>query len=375
MSRYIITIIVSILFFSCQAPTQDSNQSVDTAIENRYASHFSITENEGYTLITIKNPWIDAENIQYNYAVAHHSSAKLPPNAVHIKNTPKRVAAISTTHIAFIETIGQLSSIKAVSDKQYIYSRQFHKADSTAPIAEVGFDINLNVEKLLQLNVELVFLYGISNEIEPLRKKLMRANITPVMIGEYMEQHPLGKAEWVKVFGAIYQQQDVAEQYFSQTAQAYEKVKRAAATTKNRPSVLTGMPWNDVWHTPGGKSFTAQLIADAGGNYIFRNDTASVNYQYDTEIVYQRAGKADIWINAGTIHSLEQLRQKDNRMKLFKAYQNGNVFNNNKRSVRGGGSDYMESGAVNPHKILSDLARIFRGDAQKHKLTYYKPIN
>ncbi|MDA3865917.1 MAG: ABC transporter substrate-binding protein [Salinivirgaceae bacterium] len=374
MKRSIITVIAAIILFGCQAPTQEKNQTADYANNNCYASHFSITENEGYSLITIKNPWVDAENIKYNYAVAHTPSAKLPPNTVHIKKTPTRVAAISTTHIAFIETIGQLQTIKAVSDKQYIYSRQFHKADSISPIAEVGFDINLNVEKLLQLKVELVFLYGISNEIEPLRKKLVRANIIPVMIGEYMEQHPLGKAEWIKVFGAIFQQQEIAKQYFNQTAKAYEKVKREAATT-NRPTVLTGMPWNDVWHTPGGKSFTAQLIADAGGNYIFSNDTSSVNYQYDTEIVYQRAGKADIWINAGNVHSLKQIEEHDNRMKLFKAFQNGNIFNNNKRSVRGGGSDYMESGAVNPHKILSDLAHIFHGNAQKSELTYYKPIN
>jgi iron complex transport system substrate-binding protein len=367
--RLILLVIVSIFILpSCN----QKSQIKEIRSSNKYARHFSISENTDYTLITIKNPWVDAQNIQYQYAIPKDKKTPIPKGAQLLPISPERIAAISTTHIAFLETINELDKLKAVSSKQYIYSKKFHTLDKQNEIIEVGFDTNLNIEKLLELNVSVVFLYGISNEIEPLRKKLLRAGIIPIMIGEYMEQHPLGKAEWIKIFGLIFNKKEMAVNYFDSIVRSYESLK-ASATKDNRPLVFTGLPWNDTWHTPGGKTYTAQLIKDAGGDYVFKNDTNSINYQYDLEIVFQKAASADIWINSGTASSLSDIKGMDERLSLFNAFKNKKVYNNNKRHVPGGGSDYMESGVVRPHLILNDLIQIFN-QADTSELYYYQQL-
>ncbi len=370
-SIFIIGIFI-VFIAGCDGSRQNKQKKVDSSVtENQFAKHFNLSKKDGYTLMEIKNPWVDAQGIQYQYAVIHDKDAIIPDNIQAFRENPQRVAAISTTHIAFIEELDKLEHVVAVSDKQYVYSSRFHELDSLNGISEVGFDTNLNIEKLLQLKVELVFLYGISNEIEPLRRKLLRAGIVPVMIGEYMEQHPLGKAEWIKVFGTVFGKQNLAGQMFDSIVGEYTMLKEKTAKLKEKPAVFTGMPWNDTWHTPGGKTYTAQLIADAGGEYVFAGDTNSINYQYDTEIVFQRAGKADVWINPGTTQSLDDIAGKDERLKLFKPYENARVYNNNKRSLRGGGSDYMESGVVNPHLILKDLIMVFHPELVADSNFYY----
>ncbi|PLX15276.1 MAG: ABC transporter substrate-binding protein [Salinivirgaceae bacterium] len=369
--RFILLMCFSvILVFSCNH--KKTKRQVEST--NKYARHFIISEKPDYTLITINNPWIDAQDIQYQYAVLRNENSKAPNGINIIPLSPSRIATISTTHIAFLQVLNELDNLKAVSSKQYVYSEKFHQIDSKESVTEVGFDTNLNIEKLLELNVSVVFLYGISNEIEPLRKKLLRAGIIPVMIGEYMEQHPLGKAEWIKVFGAIYNKKELANHYFDSIANEYQKLAQETTKSKSKPIVFTGLPWNDTWHTPGGNTYTAQLIKDAGGLYVFHNDTSSINFQYDLEIVYQRAAKADFWINTGTAGSLNDIKGMDERLTLFKAFANKNVYNHNKRKLVGGGSDYMESGVVKPHLILKDLIQIFN-QTDSAELYYYQKLN
>lgn len=367
--RIFATIIsINLLFLACSTPEQQESTATN---KNQFAKHFSLTQKDGYTLLQIINPWVDAQNIQYQYAITENTDLKLDENILAIKKNPKRVAAISTTHIAFLEVLNELEKVSAVSDKAYVYSSAFHRIDSIEEISEVGFDANLNIERLLQLKVDIVFLYGISNEIEPLRKRLLRAGIVPVMIGEYMEQHPLGKAEWIKVFGAIFNKTQQANYYFDSIHRAYTALTKMTDTIANRPTVFTGLPWNDTWHTPGGNTYTAKLIDDASGQYIFATDTTSINYQYDTEIVYEQAGQADYWIHPGTARSLSDIEGKDNRLTLFKAFKKGNIYNNNRRSISNGGSDYMESGVVNPHLILKDLIQIFHPNKVTAEPFYY----
>lgn len=377
MRLLLLLIVLTAITSSCSQPKKnEKNNTPANTAANLYAKHFSIAKHEGYTTINIENPWIDAKNIYYRYAIKQKPGTKIPDKYQIIPHKPAKVAAISTTHIAFLEVLNELNRVKAVSDKQYIYSRKFRKLDSIKAVKAVGFDTNLNIEKLLQLGIKVVFLYGISNEIEPLRKRLIRAEIVPVMIGEYMEQHPLGKAEWIKVFGAIFDKTRTARNYFDSVSTVYRRLSGFTDSINRRPSVFTGLPWNDTWHTPGGNTYTAKLINDAGGQYVFHKDTSSINYQYDTEIVYERAGDAGYWINPGTANALKEISGTDPRMKLFKAYKHKKVFNNNRRKLPGGGSDYMESGVVKPHLILKDLIHILHPRLlPDHQLYFYQKLN
>ena len=90
---------------------------------------------------------------------------------------------------------------------------------------------------------------------------------------------------------------------------------------------------------------------------------------------FDEAGEADFWINPGTWNSLANGTAEDQRFAEFFAFESGNVFNNNARVSAGGGVDYFESGATNPHLVLADLLSIFHPDLlPDHELYYYQKL-
>jgi iron complex transport system substrate-binding protein len=90
------------------------------------------------------------------------------------------------------------------------------------------------------------------------------------------------------------------------------------------------------------------------------------------ESVYERAADADIWINPGMWESLEEALAEDERFALFEAFQNGKVYNNNRRANKHGGSSYWETGVANPHVVLADLIKIFHPELlPEHEFVYY----
>ena len=132
-----------------------------------------------------------------------------------------------------------------------------------------------------------------------------------------------------------------------------------------RPEVMTGLPWKDSWFVAGGRSFAARLIADAGGNYMWRDIQSSEAMPLDLESVFSRAVSADIWINPGVASSIEDLP----------VLKKGSIYNNNARMSEGGGNDYWESATVRPDLILADLISVFHPELLRdHSMLYYKKL-
>jgi len=91
----------------------------------------------------------------------------------------------------------------------------------------------------------------------------------------------------------------------------------------------------------------------------------------DFETVFAEAGTADVWINPGAWTSLAEGRSEDRRFAQFRAFRNGMVFNYNARVSPGGGIDYFESGASNPHIVLKDLIWVFHPELLPDYQPYY----
>ena len=148
-----------------------------------------------------------------------------------------------------------------------------------------------------------------------------------------------------------------------------------ASKPSSKPTGFTGLPWEDVWYVPGGQSFAAQYIADAGGEYIWRSDTSRQALPLSLEVVLSEASEADIWINPGAATNLTFVKNMDERMVHFKAFRQVKLFNNSNRLSPNGGNDYWESGLVSPQLILADILHILHPDVlQYHKSVYYKQL-
>jgi iron complex transport system substrate-binding protein len=198
-----------------------------------------------------------------------------------------------------------------------------------------------------------------------------------IINADYLETDPLGRAEWIKLFGALYCKENLADSIYRAEVDEYTKMKSfIARNSKTRPKVLLGLPFKDTWYISPGNSFISILISDGAGEYLFMDTKSSVSMPYGIENVYLKGMKADFWLNISDVHSRRDISNVDQRLKDLPCYKNDNLFNNNKRVSEGGGNDYWESGGLYPHLILEDIATILHPELfTSHELTYYRKIN
>lgn len=344
---------------------------------NRYADRFHVTMGSGYRLLQVFNPWQNSRDITYTYILGTDRS--LVPDSLagfpFIEIPVDRVVTMSTTHVAMISQLGRSGTILGASGTGFIYDAEIRHRAGAGLIREVGFDQGLNYEAIVDLNPDVVFLYGVEGNVTTTSEKLSEMGIRVVYCAEYLEPHPLGKAEWIRFFAQFYGLEKESDRFFSHVDSAYRGLVASVSGLEEKPGVMMGLPWKDTWYIAGGQSFASRLIRDAGGNYLWSDDPSTEAVPLDLESVYSRAIGADIWINPGVAGSLEELTRFDERFSELPALERGMVFNNNARMSPGGGNDYWESGTVRPDLVLADLIAVFHPDQlPDHSMFYYRKL-
>ncbi|MCF6365829.1 MAG: ABC transporter substrate-binding protein [Bacteroidales bacterium] len=360
---------------SCSPDKKEATQNNSlNIINNKYAELFKIQEEEGIKFLTI----FDKSGNKKEEYVLIPKAQKIPDSLKqnNIIRTPVEVVVcLSTTHIAFLDILEQTNKIKAVSGSQYIYNGSVREGIESNKIKDVGYENLLDFETLLSLKPDMVTVYDINGSISPTINKLKKFNIPVVQINEYLESSLLGQAEWIKFFAEFFNKRELAKTRFNKISKSYNQMKNLTDTIKNTPTVLVNMPWKGTWYIPGGKSNIAQLVKDAGGNYLWSETKEKHNIPLNIEDVYLKANRADVWLNTGQANSINNVIETDKRLNEFKAIQTNSVYNRNKRLNKSGGNDYMESGTVRPDLILKDLIKILHPELlPEHNLFYYTKL-
>ena len=193
--------------------------------------------------------------------------------------------------------------------------------------------------------------------------------------GSYMEETPLGRTEWIRFYGAFLDKDDEADRIFSEIEVEYNRLKKKTAGVSKRPKVLCNVAFKGDWTLPGGKSYMARFLEDAGASYPWADNADSGGFQVDMEEILAKAGDADIWLNPGLAKSLKEMKAIDSRYELFKPFKVGNVFNHTKRVNATGGHDFWERGAANPHLVLADYISIIHPDLlPNYQRTWYEKL-
>ncbi len=218
-------------------------------------------------------------------------------------------------------------------------------------------------------------LYGV-NGPNPMEGKLRELGIPYIYIGDYLEESPLGKAEWVVTLAEITGQRRKGENVFIGIPQRYNALKaRVDSTVGEAPSVMLNMPYGDSWFMPSTDNYTVRLITDAGGDYIYKKNSGNASRPIDLEEAYMLTSSADMWINTGTATTLAQVKAACPKFTDTRCYRNAQVYNNNLRTTKAGGNDYYESGIMHPDLILRDLITIFHpGILPADSLVYYRRL-
>jgi iron complex transport system substrate-binding protein len=270
--KIFLTIIVLLSLYSCSVPEQAEKQT-----ENRYSNKFSVRDYERFAVLSIFNPWQQSQGVEINYVLSD-DPGNIPDSLkdiTFIKTPVSEVVVFSTTHIGFINALEETGSIKGVSGLNYSCDPLIRTASKKGLVYEVGTPPNINYERIIAINPDLVFLYGLETSVSGIRSRLENAGIPVVLIAEYLEKHPLGKMEWIKLFGWLYNKKELSRKIFQEASESYEFYKKKVTEIENKPSVLIGLPWKETWYMAGGNSFSAKLIEDAGGNYLWSENSSS----------------------------------------------------------------------------------------------------
>ncbi|MCF0215589.1 MAG: ABC transporter substrate-binding protein [Fibrobacteraceae bacterium] len=286
----------------------------------------------------------------------------------------KRVVALSTTYLGYMLKLGVQDRIVGVGVKDYIADTSFYLRADSLKMAEVGSGSTINLEKLVALEPDLVitFATGGSNDDYD---RLASLNVPLLLTSEWQETSVLAKAEWIKLFGALFGVQNLSDSIFKQINNNYfilkEKIDKLGL---RQPRVLAGMCYGGVWYAPGGNSLTAHLIQDAGGNYLFANDS-SRELRLNLEEILGAADSADVWINPGAFASAQELLAAEPRVKLLEPWKKNRVYQMDKRKGIQGGNDFYEGAVVAPEKVLQDMMMVINGSFWNDSISkWYRKI-
>lgn len=356
-----------------KAPETNAFRSARVKVD--FARNFTIEYKDGYKLLTVTQPWAGAEQA-FRYALIPRGAAQPPAdvNAMVVETPIESFVAMSTTYYPFLEWIGQLGTVVAIDDPTYVFNAEVQSRTAAGEIAVVGSGAGADIEQLIALSPDVIMTnaYGSIYDSHP---KMLEANLPVIINADYLEDSPLGRAEWGKFIAAFYDQEDVAAAEFDRVVADYINVKALAEAMTEKVAVITNTDYQGTWYVPGGQSFAANLMKDAGAAYVFADQEGST-LPLSFEVVFDKGKDADYWINVGFPTDKASLLGLDARYAEFKAFQTDQVYNNNARANANGGLDYFESGVANPDIVLKDLVKLFYPDLlPEHTLYYYQKLN
>lgn len=376
-----ITLQIMFLLSLSMACRHESKPSAETGANGNLimmAERFSLEKREGYTLLKILNPWQGTGSVSMEYyLVRRNSPVPVDADSSKVILVPiHRIICMSTTHAAMISELGELNSIAGISGREYIYSDALRQKIEKDNIPDVGYEAGLNNEVILKISPDVVMMYGIGGESAGYTGRLEELGVTVIFNADYLENEPLARAEWIKLFGALYCKEEMADSIFNAEITAYAMVKDSTLASVTRPRVLLGFPYKDTWYVSPGNSYISRFVSDAGGEYLWSDSRSDESMPVGLENVYMKALRADFWLNIGTVRSRKEIVAADQRFADLPCYKKGNLFNNNGRVNETGGNDYWETGTLHPHLILRDLGRILHPEifGGNDNLHFYRKV-
>lgn len=340
-----------------------------------YASGFAIAGAEGRAsvLLTVTDPWQGAEEVRSQLFIARDGEAV--PGSFDgqvLEGAAQRIVAMSSTHVALLGAVGESGRVVGVSGLDYISDPGIRARRDR--IGDVGYEGNVDYERLLALDPDLVLLYGVSGA-SSMEGKLKELGIPFLYVGDYLEESPLGKAEWMVALAEVVGKRSAGEQVFAEIPVRYRALRqRVAESASEAPKVMLNIPYGDSWFMPSTESYAVRLITDAGGDCIYKKNQGNASVAIDMEEACRLAFEADIWLHTGTLNTLDELKAACPRLSDVPSVENRCVYNNNARTNAAGGNDYFESAVVHPDLVLRDLVKIFHPELVSEEFVYYKRL-
>lgn len=373
----IFLLLFTICLISCKQKndTAKVSKSVTTENEIHYAKGLSIYKYKGFSIVKVTNPWPNA-NKEYTY-ILQEKNGFVPDSLKQfdIISVPiKTIVATSTTHLPSLEMLGVENTLVGFPQLDYISSEKIWNQIDQGKIKEVGNYQNLNTEVIIDLQPSVIIGYGIDNN-NPAIDNLQKSGLKVMLNGDWNEQTPLGKAEWIKFFGALYGKDKEADSIFTNIEKEYHKTVALAKTAKTNPTVLVGAMYNNQWFLPKGDSWGCYFIKEAHAKYLWEDVTGTGSLSLSFEAVLDKAKLADFWIGPGQFDSLKEMTDSNIHYDQFEAFQSKNVYSYSVKKGRKGGLIYFELAPNRPDLVLKDIVKIMHPELlPDYKLFFFEKL-
>ncbi len=344
----------------------------------QYAQGFGVEYFDGYKIVSVRAPGSGTrETLRYVLVQRGRKSPDGFEGVPRIRIPVRSLITTSTTHLPHIEKLDEVQSLVAVDNIKFVSSEAVKQRFTAGRISEIGRGRSIDMERVLMLRPDIVFIDAPSqdNAFHPLQQ----AGVTAVVNAAYAEPTLLGRVEWLKFVGVFFNKEALAAARFDSVVARYRVRK---ALTRNlpvdkRPTVFVGSLWRGTWFMSGGKTYAAQLLEEAGADYLWADNESQRSLSLDFETVYEEAHDAEYWITMrNEWRSRNDVVAEDERYGNFRAIKTGNVFNANARLNEHGGNDYWETGFIEPDVLLADLIKILHPDLlPDHQLKYYRKLD
>lgn len=363
-----------ILLASCAGPKKQIAFELGIEQKTSYANYFKIySHGEGcWLLINYLNP---EKTDSLIYVIHYGPKPDIGCPAYYVQAPVKKVGCLASVFTGFMKRLGEMERIGAVDNIDFISDSMLLQHYAAGNIKELAKNGPLNFEQAISSKMDVLFINPGGDKLRDMDKRLLKTGITPVVCADYYENHPLGRAEWIRVLALFFGEEREADSLFGDTEQKYLALKKMTDTCKYKPTVFSELKTNDTWYVAGGQSSLARLLADAGADYLWKDNGKTSATALNMEQVMQKALGADYWINLHLTNSKAEVLKLDERYSEFKAFKEDRLFNNNALTNPKGGNAYWEYGLCNPNEILADLVSIFHPNLQPaRELKYYKQL-
>jgi iron complex transport system substrate-binding protein len=330
-----------------------------TVIES--AQNFSVEYRNSYKVVTVSHAYVGGPPERYVLVQCGTPTPRLPADLASAPLVPVPVTSIfsaSTTHLQVLADLNRIEVVTGVSKA----------ADATIPslVSRIASGAAVEFAPTSVIDTERVVarapsIFMTGGSFHSALAVVRGAGIPVVANVEWLESTPLARSEWVKYTALFLNEEQKAQATFDRVKHAYASLVERTRTIPDdqRPSVMTGRATRGTYFSAGGKSYVAELIADAGGRYIWQDNAATGTVAFDLEAQLQRAANADIWINGGGWRDRATMLEDEPRYALLKAYRQGEIWVYERRATAAGGNDYWSRSITRPDLVLADLVKIF----------------
>lgn len=356
--------------YSCSSIGNKENENIEK-YQLRHARGFNVEKYEDYKLVTVRDPW-DTVRTLYRYILIDRDkeTPKNLPEGTIVKVPLQTVIAFSTIQCSMLQEIDEQHRITGVCQAKYIDLPYIQERLKAGKIIDLGSMHKPDVEQLINLMPSALIVSAMETGMGYLDK----LKIPIIVTTDYMEDTALGRAEWIRYHALFYGKEGLADSLFQETERRYNEIKDRVKNASNKPTVFNDLKFGKTWRIAGGKSYLANLIRDAGGEYVWNDDNSTGSTRLSAEMVLDKAGLADIWLlkyNREEDFTYNRLKQEDKIYAQFGAFNKKQIWGCNTGKVH-----YFEDLPIHPDSILKDMAKIFHPNLfTDNKLSYFKSLD